>query len=64
MKWTVIVLLALAILHFAWGRWVRVSGRSADERAGSDLPYLLGSVFLSLGVLLLVGWAVMRLFFA
>jgi hypothetical protein len=64
MKWTVIVLLALAALHFAWGRWVRVSGRSADERAGSDLPYLLGGVFLSLGVLLLVGWAVMRLFFA
>jgi hypothetical protein len=62
MRWAVIVLFLLAIVHFAWGRWVRVSGRSADERAGSDLPYLLGAAFLALGVLLLIGWALVRLF--
>lgn len=64
MTWTVIVLFALAFALIAWGRWTRVSGRSADERAGSDLPYLLGAALLVIDVLLLAGWALARLFFA
>ena len=64
MKWIVLVLFVLAALLFGWGRWVRMSGRSADERAGSDMPYLLGAVLLVLAVLLLAGWALLRLVFS
>jgi len=63
MKWIVLALFAVACVFFAIGRWTRVSGRSADERAGSDIPYLIGGFLLALDVLLLVGWAIAHLFF-
>ena len=62
MKWLVIGLFVLAAALFALGRWTRVSGRSPDEKAGSDIPYLLGMVVLVLAILLLAGWAVVHLF--
>jgi hypothetical protein len=63
MKWIVITLFVLAGLLFAIGKWTRMSGRSADERAGSDIPYLLGALLLTLNVCLLVAWAIMHLIF-
>jgi hypothetical protein len=63
MKWIVLALFVVACLFFAVGRWTRITGRSADERAGSDIAYLIGAVLLVLDVLLLVGWAIAHLFF-
>jgi flagellar biogenesis protein FliO len=45
------------------GKWTRVSGRSPDERAGSDIPYLLAALLTALAVILLVAWAIVNLFF-
>lgn len=61
MKWLVIGLFVLAALLFALGRWTRVTGRSPDERAGSDIPYLLGAIVLVLDIILLAGWAFVHL---
>ena len=63
MKWIVIALFLVASLLFAIGKWTRMSGRSADERAGSDIPYLLGAILLAFDVLLLAGWALVHLIF-
>lgn len=63
MKWLVVTLLLLAAVLLAAGRWTRVSGHSADERAGSDLAYLLAMLLIALAVMLLVAWAVVNLFF-
>ena len=63
MKWITIGLLLAATVLFAVGKWTRVVGRSADERAGSDIPYLLGGVLLAIDILLLAGWAVVYLIF-
>ncbi len=63
MKWIVVVLVLAAILLFALGRWTRVTGQSPDERAGSDIPYLLATLLVALTVILLVGWAIANLFF-
>ncbi len=64
MKWIVISLLVLASALFAVGKWTRIVGRSADERAGSDIPYLLAGFLLAIDIVLVVGWAVGRLIFA
>jgi hypothetical protein len=64
MQWLVIGLFVLAAVLFAVGRSTRVSGRSPDEKAGSDIPYVLGMVVLALNVALLVGWALVHLFFS
>ena len=63
MKWLVVMLLLLAAVLLAVGRWTRVAGHSADERAGSDLAYLLAMLLIALAVVLLVAWAVVNLFF-
>jgi uncharacterized protein HemY len=63
MKWIVVILFLFAVLLFAVGKWTRVSGRSPDERAGSDIPYLLAALLTALAVILLVAWAIANLFF-
>lgn len=63
MKWMVVVLFLLAVLLFAVGKWTRMAGRSADERAGSDIPYLLAALLIVLAVVLLAAWAIVKLFF-
>lgn len=63
MKWIIVILVLLSLLLFGVGKWTRVSGRSADERAGSDIPYLLAMLLMALVVILLVAWAVENLFF-
>lgn len=63
MKWIVVILVLLAVLLFGVGKWTRISGHSADERAGSDIPYLLATLLIALVVILLVAWAVRMLFF-
>ena len=64
MKWTIIALFVLAGALFVIGKWTRIVGRSVDEKAGSDIPYLLGALLLVLAVLLLAGWAIVRLLFS
>ena len=56
MKWLVIALFIFAAAMFALGKWTRISGRSPDEKAGSDIPYLLGAAAFVLAILLLAGW--------
>jgi hypothetical protein len=63
-KWIVLTLFALAALLFGVGTWTRIVGRSADERGDAGLPFLLGAIVLAIDILLIVGWAVVRLFFA
>lgn len=57
MKWLVIGLFVLAAVLFGFGRGTRIWGRSPDEKAGSDIPYLLGAAAFVLAILLLAGWA-------
>jgi len=64
MKWVIITLFVLACALFAIGKWTRIVGRSVDEKAGADIPYLLGAFLLVLAVLLLAGWAVVHLLFS
>ena len=63
MKWIVIALFVVALLLFAVGKWQRIIGQSPDEKAGSDLFYLLGMVLIVVDVLVLVVWACAQLFF-
>jgi uncharacterized protein HemY len=63
MKWLVVILVLLAVALLTVGRLTRISGHSADERAGSDIAYLLAVLPIALAVLLLVAWAVVNLFF-
>lgn len=57
MKWLVIALFLVAAAMFAVGKWTRLSGRSPDEKAGSDIPYLVGMTAFVLAILLLAAWA-------
>lgn len=61
MTWILAGLLVLAGLLSGIGVWTRRVGRSADERAGADIPFLLAGLLLALDILLLAGWAVARL---
>jgi hypothetical protein len=62
MRWIVLVLAVLACVLFAVGKWTRMSGRSPDERAGSDIPYLLGALLLVICLFLLAGWGLWHMF--
>jgi hypothetical protein len=64
MKWIVISLFALAVGLFGVGLWTRFTGRSADERAGADVPFLLAGLLLAIDAVLVVGWAVGRFILA
>jgi hypothetical protein len=64
LKWIVISLFTLACALFTVGIWTRVVARSADERAGSAIPYMLAGVLLAIDIALIVCWAVGRLIFA
>jgi hypothetical protein len=64
LKWIVISLLVLASLLFSVGAWTRIVGRSADERVGSAIPYMVAVVLLAIDIVFIVGWAVGRLIFA
>ncbi len=64
MKWIVVAVAAAALALFVWGRRTRAKGRSPDERAGADILYLAAAALLACDILLLAGWAVVRLIFS
>jgi hypothetical protein len=64
MKWIVIGLLALASALFGVGLWTRLAARSADERGGADIPFMLAALLLAIDAILVVGWAVGRFILA